>query len=175
MQKSTTNTLVFTRNGCTIYYYHRVLVYHYPEIHTSTNERLYNKYMQVYFIHQSFSMRPTIRSLLVGVVTVVAVNSNYVALARISYLTTATPAWTGTASPVGYGNGVYISPDGALAVVISRDASVKAFDSFDGTVVWTTEAPTTAAQSFGGASFCYGASQYILYSYVDANARYGYL
>ena len=131
--------------------------------------------MQVYFIHQSFSMRPTIRSLLVGVVTVVAVNSNYVALARISYLTTATPAWTGTASPVGYGNGVYISPDGALAVVISRDASVKAFDSFDGTVVWTTEAPTTAAQSFGGASFCYGASQYILYSYVDANARYGYL
>jgi hypothetical protein len=57
-------------------------------------------------------------------------------------------------------------------VVVSRDASVKAFSSLDGTEIWTAAAPTATAQSFGGAFFCYGASQYIIYSYVDANIRY---
>lgn len=95
--------------------------------------------------------------------------------AQITYFpdaTSITPAWTGTASAVLLGNGVYISPDGALAVVVSRDASVKAFSSLDGTEIWTAAAPTATAQSFGGAFFCYGASQYIIYSYVDANIRY---
>ena len=95
--------------------------------------------------------------------------------AQITYLPVASvvAAWTGTASPVEEGNGVYISPDGALAVVVSKDASVKAFNSLDGTVLWTVAPPSTTAQSFGGAFFCYGASQYIYYSYVDANVRYG--
>jgi hypothetical protein len=94
--------------------------------------------------------------------------------AQITYLPVASiaPAWTGTASPVEAGNGVYLSPDGALAVVVSKDASVKAFNSLDGSVIWTATAPTTTAQSFGGAFFCYGATQNILYSYVDANIRY---
>jgi prepilin signal peptidase PulO-like enzyme (type II secretory pathway) len=96
--------------------------------------------------------------------------------AQIMYLPfdSVTAAWTGTASPVEVGNGVYISPDGALAVVVSKDASVKAFNSLDGTVLWTAGAPSATAQSFGGAFFCYGASQNIIYSYVETstNVRY---
>ena len=75
------------------------------------------------------------------------------------------PAWTSRAQPVEQGNGVYISPDGAIAVVVSRDASVKAINSINGEDVWTAQAPTATAKSFGGAFFC--SSQYILYSYVD--------
>ena len=88
--------------------------------------------------------------------------------AQITYLPgteITAPIWTSQASPVGRGNGVYISPDGALAVVVSRDASVKAINSIDGADVWTAAAPSSTAQSFGGAFFC--SSQYILYSYVD--------
>ena len=88
--------------------------------------------------------------------------------AQITYLpgTEITAAvWTNQAQPVEQGNGVYISPDGALAVVVSRDASVKAINSINGEDVWTVQAPTATAQSFGGAFFC--SSQYILYSYVD--------
>lgn len=93
--------------------------------------------------------------------------------AQITYLETPVIAWTGVASPVDVGNGVYISPDGALAVVVSKDASVVAFNSIDGTTVWNVAAPTSTAQSFGGAFFC--AAQYILYSYVDAGVRYGHI
>ena len=97
--------------------------------------------------------------------------------AQITYLpgsSITAPVWTADVSPVEQGNGVYISPDGAIAVVVSKDASVEAFDSFDGTNLWTVKAPTSTAKSFGGAFFCYGAeSPYILYSYVDANVRYG--
>ena len=88
--------------------------------------------------------------------------------AQITYLpgTEITAAvWTNQAQPVEQGNGVYISPDGALAVVVSRDASVKAINSINGEDVWTIQPPTATAQSFGGAFFC--SSQYILYSYVD--------
>ena len=93
--------------------------------------------------------------------------------AQISYLDTPVIAWTGVASPVDVGNGVYMSPDGALAVVVSRDATVVAFNSIDGTIVWSVLAPTATAQSFGGAFFC--ASQYIIYSYVDSGVRYGHI
>jgi hypothetical protein len=77
--------------------------------------------------------------------------------AQITYLPgteITAPIWTTQASPVGQGNGVYISLDGALAVVVSRDASVKAINSIDGTDVWTAAVPSSTAQSFGGAFFC---------------------
>jgi hypothetical protein len=99
--------------------------------------------------------------------------------AQITYLTpdeiaasATTPVWSGSASAVGEGNGVYLSPDGALAVVVSTDATVKAFNSLDGTVVWTFPAPTTTATSLGGAFFCYASTTpFVLYSYVDADVR----
>jgi hypothetical protein len=98
---------------------------------------------------------------------------------QITYLTVdqiTTPAWTGTASPVLAGNGVFLSPDGALAVVVSNDASVKAFDQLKGTEAWTYRPTSTTATTNGGAFFSYSATvPYLIYSYTDGGVRCVYL
>jgi hypothetical protein len=91
--------------------------------------------------------------------------------AQITYVPTPQSAWTANVSPVLEGNGVYISPDGVLAVVVSRDTTVTAFNSIDGTTIWQTKGGNIDAATFGGASFCYGATPYILISVVEANVR----
>ena len=87
--------------------------------------------------------------------------------AQITYVPVPQSAWTGIVSPVLEGNGVYISPDGALAVVVSRDASVTAFNSLTGDIVWQTLAQSAGSLSFGGAEFCYGTTKFVLISAVD--------
>jgi outer membrane protein assembly factor BamB len=94
--------------------------------------------------------------------------------AQIEYLPVEniTAGWTGSASPVSAGNGVFLSPDGALAVVIGRDASVTAFDAALGPEVWTYPAPSTTAVAEGGIFFCYTTTvPYLVFSYYDANGQ----
>jgi hypothetical protein len=92
---------------------------------------------------------------------------NYLPIENIT-----TPVWTGFVSPVAEGNGVFLSPDGALAVVVSNDASVTAFDQATGNVTWVYRPAATTATTTGGAFFCYNAMvPYLIYSYTDGGSR----
>lgn len=91
--------------------------------------------------------------------------------AQINYVPVPQSAWTAIVTPVLEGNGVYISPDGALAVVVSRDTTVTAFNSIDGTKIWQSRGGSVDSATYGGASFCYGATPYVLISVVEANVR----
>jgi outer membrane protein assembly factor BamB len=98
-----------------------------------------------------------------------------VATAQLTYIASdqIVPGWTGSANPVGPGNGAFTAPDGSMVVVISKDASVKAFDITTGTELWTFSAPTATATSTSGIFFSYGgASPYLCFSYVDSNMTY---
>jgi outer membrane protein assembly factor BamB len=82
-------------------------------------------------------------------------------------------AWTGSAGPVGVGNGVFLSPNGDVAVVVSSDASATAFNPLDGTELWSYDPPSATANSTSGAFFCYSApTPYLVYSFADGDSRY---
>jgi hypothetical protein len=91
-----------------------------------------------------------------------------VAHAQINYLSNATLVWQKFSSPVLQGNGVFLSPAGDLAVVVSRDATVRAFDPLTGKVAWVftpSKKNLAAVESFSGAFFSTGVTTpYIAYS-----------
>jgi WD40 repeat protein len=81
--------------------------------------------------------------------------------------------WTGSASPVGPGNGAFTSPDGSIVVVTSKDGSAKAFDTTSGTEAWTFTPPSATATSTSGVFFSYSAANpYLCFSYTDSNMTY---
>lgn len=96
--------------------------------------------------------------------------------AQINYLSpdeisVSTPVWSQFTGGVGAGNGVFISPPGDLAVVVSSDASVRAFDPLLGTIKWSASPPDTSSTSTSGAFFSYeGASPYIIYALVSGGS-----
>lgn len=90
-----------------------------------------------------------------------------VSATQIAYLTNVTKVWEESTSSVQQGNGVFLSPNGDTAVVVSRDATVRAFDILTGNVTWTFPPPTSNSESFSGAFFITNSTTpYIAYSVV---------
>lgn len=70
------------------------------------------------------------------------------------YLDIGTVAWEKGIGQVDRGNGVFISPNGLLLVVVRKDAVVNAFNPRNGAELWTyTPEDMARASSFGGAFF----------------------
>jgi hypothetical protein len=87
------------------------------------------------------------------------------------YLESALPVWTKEIGQISKGNGAFISPNGKVLVIISKDASAKGFDPITGNELWSytpNGTSTSVVQSYGGAFFSEFASQsYLLYSVVE--------
>jgi hypothetical protein len=77
-------------------------------------------------------------------------------------------AWTAQAYDVSSGNGVFLSPDGNVLVVVSYDGSVRGFNPRDGAEKWKYSPDVLQdTSSFGGAFFSnYQGQPYVLYSLV---------
>jgi hypothetical protein len=92
-------------------------------------------------------------------------------LVGAQYLTPTAPLWQQGISQIDQGNGVFLSPDGKLLVVVSRDATVRSFNPVTGDPGWTfTPTDAEKSNSFGGASFCnFNGQPYVLIS-VTTNA-----
>jgi outer membrane protein assembly factor BamB len=115
------------------------------------------------------AMETTIITLLLVVAWVGVANAQLTYIAGDQIM----PDWTGSASPVGPGNGAFTSPDGSIVVVTSKDGSAKAFDTTSGTEAWTFTPPSATATSTSGVFFSYSAANpYLCFSYVDSNMTY---
>jgi hypothetical protein len=84
------------------------------------------------------------------------------------------PRWTASVAPVGPGNGAFLSPDGAMVVVLSNDASVQAFAIESGAELWTVPAPSATATSTSGIFFSDDSASYsyLCFSYVDSETTH---
>ena len=82
-----------------------------------------------------------------------------------------TTAWKEFTGGVDAGNGVFLSPDGNMAVVVSRDAFVRAFDAATGAQMWSFS-PTGISTSTSGAFFSLnGTTPYIAISVVTGENK----
>lgn len=94
--------------------------------------------------------------------------------AQIEYLDPAdiTQLWSQFATDgIDKGNGVFLSPSGDLAVVVSRNGAVSAFNPATGVPVWSFPTPSATSNSTSGAFFVSGASPYIAYCVKTGGSR----
>lgn len=89
----------------------------------------------------------------------------------LKYLEQPEVAWQAQADIILKGNGVFTSPDDKISVVTQSFGKITAFDTKNGTMLWSFTPPVNSGRPTscqGGATFSMnGPSDYIVYSVVD--------